>query len=695
MTKKRIKSQDENITTEDLGNGYTRIRVEGPNSVQRARDFIDTNFDNPAYYQGNLKDVVVEAYAPNSPAALFNDQLNRQFKMPTASDLQISYKVPHYSPDKVNDTVSDVETERYLHNLEKSGFDFDYANRILKADRHAQQYNPVNFLYGTGINVLDPSQWVGAASDLITDKTDTNGNRIGFWTSLGQGNSGFVTDKFMKEHPILGPITNMVGGGATIGLGNKVLNLTRPLVQQGYGVFQNGVNSIQGRFSPGGWFTLGNKQYRPSMSTLSSGFPVIESKPAWSLQKLPGYHIKSTLTGSPLEKQLSKNGTLSLKQLQAYVNRNDVSTIDKELLGKVLQNHANDRVIDYNTLRQEVQGMIPQYTQYPESRYVTYGMDRLGFQINKVSNGAGGLVNTYSGFKPRTFTFESPGIQGNAKHYNRNTLGHSRTYTTTDEPDVLHVMESQSDWAQSGGLSINTDKKSIEKAIEMLKEDLESGNYRFYTKEELEQKLASLTSTLQDYKNYKSDPIKQRMVDTYLNRQLQENLRYAAQRGQTKMRYPTPETAAKIEGYTRSEITPEYREALDKLNSLTRKDGKLTKLPDEIDLNSNTNIYYTPQQKQQLIRDAKNRIASLKISQKDKTYPSQHLTILKKYADFPKQFQKLFGKQAPVRTVIDAKGNTWYEVDVPQNYLNGTAEMLFKKGGKLNPVERFKKQRRR
>lgn len=234
MTKKRIKSQDENITTEDLGNGYTRIRVEGPNSVQRARDFIDTNFDNPAYYQGNLKDVVVEAYAPNSPAALFNDQLNRQFKMPTASDLQISYKVPHYSPDKVNDTVSDVETERYLHNLEKSGFDFDYANKVLKADRHAQQYNPVNFLYGTGINVLDPSQWVGATSDLITDKTDTNGNRIGFWTSLGQGNSGFVTDKFMKEHPIWGTAANMIGGGATIGLGNKALNLTRPLVQQGY-----------------------------------------------------------------------------------------------------------------------------------------------------------------------------------------------------------------------------------------------------------------------------------------------------------------------------------------------------------------------------------------------------------------------------------------------------------------------------
>lgn len=197
---------------------------------QEMDNYISSQHPHDAWYQGDLDDVVIEAYAPNSPAALFNDQLLRQSKMPTASDLQISYKVPHYSPDKVNDTVSDVERERYLHNLEKTGFDFDYADRVLKADRHAQQYNPVNFLYGTGINVLDPSQWVGATSNLITDKTDTNGNRIGFWTSLGQGNSGFVTDKFMKEHPILGPITNMVGGGATMAVGNTAYKLTKPLV---------------------------------------------------------------------------------------------------------------------------------------------------------------------------------------------------------------------------------------------------------------------------------------------------------------------------------------------------------------------------------------------------------------------------------------------------------------------------------
>ena len=44
-------------------------------------------------------------------------------------------------------------------------------------------------------------------------------------------------------------------------------------------------------------------------------------------------------------------------------------------------------------------------------------------------------------------------------------------------------------------------------------------------------------------------PNQDRMVKTYTLRQIQENLQYAASKGQTKMRYPTPETAAKIEGY--------------------------------------------------------------------------------------------------------------------------------------------------
>ena len=54
--------------------------------------------------------------------------------------------------------------------------------------------------------------------------------------------------------------------------------------------------------------------------------------------------------------------------------------------------------------------------------------------------------------------------------------------------------------------------------------------------------------------------------------------------------------------------------------------------------------------------------------------------ILRKYTEFPKQFKKLY-KNADVRTVTDPKGNTWYEVDIPENYLQ--QEWAYKHGGLL------------
>ena len=64
-------------------------------------------------------------------------------------------------------------------------------------------------------------------------------------------------------------------------------------------------------------------------------------------------------------------------------------------------------------------------------------------------------------------------------------------------------------------------------------------------------------------------------------------------------------------------------------------------------------------------------------------YLPEHEAILKKYDAFPKQFQKLFGKKAEVRAVTDSKGNTWYEVDVPESYKNGTGQIIFSLGGLL------------
>ena len=116
------------------------------------------------------------------------------------------------------------------------------------------------------------------------------------------------------------------------------------------------------------------------------------------------------------------------------------------------------------------------------------------------------------------------------------------------------------------------------------------------------------------------------------------------------MRYPTSETAAKIEGYQSKTgwFTPEGQE-LDPLTSAQ--------------FNPVTGNFEAPVGT--VIKPV---------------YSPEHQTILKKYADFPKLFQKLY-KGQNVRIVTDAKGNTWYEIDVPKGYLS--REWQFKRGGKI------------
>lgn len=222
--------------------------------------------------------------------------------------------------------------------------------------------------------------WVAenlAVPTIVAGSVDLAQNAL-FGTTSSQTVSNFLQDNLHVPQPIAdfaGEATNP-GWYVPSSYGVKLWNGAERLVTKGYNKF---ISPFFKRFTSDGWFTIGNKQYRPSMSTLSAGFPVVESRPAWKLEPSPGYQIKSLTTGSPLEKQLSKNGTISIKQLQAYINRNDVAAVDKEILNRVLSNHPNETHIDYNALRQEAQGMIPEYTRVPQTKYEQYGMNRIGY----------------------------------------------------------------------------------------------------------------------------------------------------------------------------------------------------------------------------------------------------------------------------------------------------------------------------
>lgn len=441
-------------------------------------------------------------------------------------------------------------------------------------------------------------------------------------------------------------------------------------------------------------------------------------KPKWHVANYPGYQLKGLMGGSPLERQLSKNGTININQLNAYFNK--ASQLEREVANKVLaEKFAGQKTIDYNQFKKAVQDELINYSTKPQMQYSTYGMDRLGFNVIKEPDGAGGIIEYLPGVRTNTFTFESPRIlQGSNKHYDYGTLGHSRTYTTSDEPRVLHVMESQSDWAQEGIAKTNEAyrqklinnpesynkrinslyrmNKELEDWENMMRTGINHSGIKLqpYEIQQIQQEfIPNLRKDIQNLKSkLEGNPQALHLSDNYLQRQLQENLRYATENGQTKMRYPTSETAAKIEGYKKETVPRPTRNREIELRDQLDKMWKEYYDANKSQLNNASLLELEQIGRKNIPNYAKimDELEYLRNIPDKYEYIPAHQTILKKYADFPKLFQKLF-KDQKVRTVTDTKGNTWYEVDVPKGYLN--REWQYKLGGILisnNPIQRFK-----
>ena len=169
------------------------------------------------------------------------------------------------------------------------------------------------------------------------------------------------------------------------------------------------------------------------------------------------------------------------------------------------------------------------------------------------------------------------------------------------------------------------------------------------------------------------------------------------------MRYPTRETAAKIEGYP-ERITYVDESGNDITNSGKQlftfgkeNDARLAEIEKELNIINerarNGYLQIKPEyveakraedaaRTRDLIAE-RQRISSGESSllpgiKEKKVYDYED--ILRRYSDFPKQYRKLY-KNADIRTVTDPKGNTWYEVDVPEGYLQ--QEWAFAEGGSM------------
>ena len=462
---------------------------------------------------------------------------------------------------------------------------------------------------------------------------------------------------------------------------------------------------------------------------------VVNAVAPYVIERFPGYMLRSLMAGNPLEKQISKAGTVNVNNIRAIANK--ANKMEQSVINKVLSSDefAGKAAVDYNKFRQAVQKELIIYDKAVGSSlpYTDYGMGRLGFKVAPDPAGSS-LPGIVEGAEPKTILLESPRIpKGDSRHYYPNTLGHIRTYTTADEPDILHVMESQSDWAQNAQAyypSLRHDAEAflmqhpeLPWRVKMLRrrgneaQSLFTDGEQMFTVQDVDNLYPGWRKSIIDEES-KIRPQVEYLQDNYTIRQLQENLKYAAEKGQKKMRYPTRETAAKVEGYSKSrsqtlqdnpelqgkydDLRAELREAENAVFQKYAPKDYLDESMRDVDFEdmglSEKQIQERLAQEQRSVdfdnspEGKKMREEILEVRKKidpDKwlrdnvpeVYLPEHETILRKYDAFPKQYQKLF-KNSEVRTVVDPKGNTWYEVDVPKDYLN--MEWQFAEGGPMN-----------
>lgn len=525
--------------------------------------------------------------------------------------------------------------------------------------------------------------------------------------------------------------------------------------------------------------------YDPDSSTKPFGYmpPRIQE----SIQSGGNFQIKSLMSGNALERQLSKEGTISVNSVRAHANK--ASKIEQEAINWVLDNKFNgQKRINYAQLKQEVSNVLPKFEKRRVTEWETYGLDRIGYDVQEIPDGAGGIVyvasdkptmnvrlqllkddelplgladnkafnerfervpwqqredfyarmfgldrgnndsnfkyaywdklnNTYAdtkdvlswindqGLNPsnrrvanNSYSYSNPIVGTNDKHYN-NTTAHTRTFHLPDQdPNTLYVLEAQSDWAQNFTDELKQWQRTFDSRQAQANNVHHGEGYLPALPDQVEIELpfdaydnVGLTEDFNkpglwenkswvngDYPlDYRPEATNMQnyLKDNMQRLLLQQNLKHAKENNFTRMRYPTPDTAAKIEGYPKDTYTADqladYVVGMEPENYI---EPEMRNSPDEFYLAGDLDTFNKMVADSEAWDKTPTGQRFNKLWQKLKTmsdddihtqYRPEHETILNKYAEFPKMYEKLYGKGA-VREVTDHKGNTWYEVDVPE-----------------------------
>ena len=447
---------------------------------------------------------------------------------------------------------------------------------------------------------------------------------------------------------LVGDVVNgVLAGSGLYGTANNIRNYAAQLGNQTAKasiIAQELNNSIRGTKYLD-WSTTG-----PSVRKLEEQLGLLQD-----IENRPGWQLKELIKGNPLESKVNRFGEIHKVVIQKYINNNIKDPTTKQLMLQALEKFDGER-INYNDFLKTVQEGI--HTQQPLKTIdilKNYGLSELKV-LDRSQPGLGyGEPIEYKG-DWRLFRRDVEGIKDSGtnlfsdyienrgvtqinrlqkKHFKKDApSSHFRWFISEKEPDILHVPEYQSDLYE--GLK-----------IKQLPSD--------FPKE-------SITSLKHNQANF--------------HRQLLiESLKFAKEKGIKQVRYPTKETAIKIQYYP--EKTFNYRlapkEAQNEFNHVVSVREALDDMlmNGKIDSDLHGRIL-----KNQILPRFKN------ISDKYGRTPEQeYKTILERYDNFEKTVKGLI-PNAKIETVTDLKGNSWYQLTVPENLEQ--LQFAYKIGGKIN-----------
>ena len=458
--------------------------------------------------------------------------------------------------------------------------------------------------------------------------------------------------------------------------------------------------------------------YKISSENLSPA-PLTQAPTSWSMQEAPGLHLKSTMSDGAVSKIVEpKTGLINIEQALAIIGKESGGP-DKVALIKQGIGENIPKKMDYNEFRKTVQDqLIPLERQFATGRS-DYGLDSIGYygkpffdEYNNVYRVVGAKDLSFKtqeeamSFAGKNNPLENQTLilgnkgrfgRGSSAHNNPDeTLGHIHFLRDAETPDVLTVTQIQSDAFQGTHRNM---PKSIEDATQKLNKTKSDSDYVLESfgeegdKERFKDLFDNVDKYLQlDQASLENFTQKSLLDKNHQERYLQELVNYAGERGDiNKLRLPTSDTAAKVQGY--SKMTSNELDWISEGQKVKFKDGEGV-INDDMIWSDSIDIKL-PNGKSKLVSIKELESYNKELIEKIKpevTYSASDETILKKYAEQPKTIKKLFGVEPKI--VKDAKGNSWYEFDIPKSFKEGKGEIkAFENGGKLTTAQNGQEMR--